>query len=566
MKNKIPSTPHDLLNCTWSDFEPAAQELAEMPLSPETLQEFVQGWSQIMGAITEAYSRNNFAVTANTADEEASRRFDRFLEELLPKAMEADQRLKEKLLETGLVPENFEIPIRIIRTEAGLFRQENLPLITSLQQLSNQYDKIVGAQTVTFDGEERTLSAMRLVLQETDRSRREAAWRSVAERQLQDRETLNDLWKQMLETRVQVARNANQPDYRAYRWQEQLRFDYTPADAMRFQDAIEEAVVPAAKRIYERRRQRLALDVLRPWDLSGDPANRAPLKPYNNVPELISKISAVFHQVDPQLGQYFDTMNHEGLLDLENRKNKAPGAYCTSFYVAKRPLIFANSVGLHDDVQTLLHESGHAFHVFESTDVPYFQHTQVPMEFAEVASMSMELLAAPYLAAQFYSPAEAARARIEHMEESILFWPYMAVVDAFQHWVYLNPEDAVDPANCDATWSRLWDRFMGGVSWEGLEDVKATGWHRKLHIFEVPFYYIEYGLAQLGAVQVFANSLKDHKKAVQDYRKALSLGYMVPLPQLFETAGARLAFDADTLKMAVDVLETSIAEQEKLAA
>jgi oligoendopeptidase F len=253
---------------------------------------------------------------------------------------------------------------------------------------------------------------------------------------------------------------------------------------------------------------------------------------------------------------------------LDNRKGKGPGGYCTNFPIERIPFIFMNAVHTHNDVQTLLHEGGHAFHVFECAHQPYIQQNDYPIEFAEVASMSMELLAARYLPASeggYYSDADAARARIEHLEDLILFWPYMTVVDAFQHWVYTHPADAEDPNKCDAKWGELWDRFVPGIDYSGLEDVKMTGWHRKLHIFRIPFYYVEYGLAQLGAVQVYANSLKDHKGAVANYRKALSLGGTATLPDLFKTAGAKFAFDADTLKMAVDVIENEIATLEPAA-
>jgi oligoendopeptidase F len=273
----------------------------------------------------------------------------------------------------------------------------------------------------------------------------------------------------------------------------------------------------------------------------------------------------VFQQVDPQLGQYFETMRREGLLDLDNRKGKAPGGYCTSFSLVRRPFIFANAVGIHDDVQTLLHEGGHGFHVFESSRLPYLQQLQVPMEFAEVASMSMELLASPYLARErggFYSSADAARARAEHLEGIVQFWPYMAVVDAFQHWVYTHPDQATEAAACDETWSALWERFMPGVDWSGLEEEQRTGWQRKLHIHQAPFYYIEYGLAQLGAVQVWRNALQDQAGSVAAYRRALALGGTVTLPELFAAAGGRFAFDASALQEAVTLIEATLAELE----
>jgi oligoendopeptidase F len=353
-------------------------------------------------------------------------------------------------------------------------------------------------------------------------------------------------------------------DYRAFCWQKLLRFDYTPADCLHFHQAIEAKVVPAAKRIYEKRRQRLGVNALRPWDLEVDPLSRPPLRPFHNGQELQTKSLAIFQQLDPQLAAYFETMVNEGLLDLDNRKNKAPGGYCMPFAAVKRPFIFMNAVGLQDDVQTMLHEAGHAFHVFETSHLPYHQQLQVGEEFGEVASMAMEWLAAPYLSApgSFYSQAEAARARLEHLERSVLFWPYMAVVDAFQHWVYENPTAAMNPADCDAHWAALWQRFMPGVDWSGLEQELMTGWQRKLHIHQAPFYYVEYGLAQLGAVQVWRNALTDQAEAVANYRRALALGGTVSLPQLYATAGAKFAFDGPTLGSAISLMEKTIAALE----
>jgi oligoendopeptidase F len=386
------------------------------------------------------------------------------------------------------------------------------------------------------------------------------------QRQLQDRQAINELWQKFLKLRIEIAANADKPDYRAFKWQQMLRFDYTPENCVTFQNAIEQAVVPAAKRIYEKRRKQLGVETLRPWDLDVDPLGRVPLEPFQTVAELEKIAASIFHRVDSQLGGYFDTMVKENLLDLDNRKNKAPGAFCTSYPMIKRPFIFANSVGLHTDLQTILHESGHAFHNFEAGTLPYMQQRYAGLEFAEVASMGMELLASPYLGASqggVYSDADAARARIEHLEHDILFWPYMAVVDAFQHWVYENPGSAMKPSNCDAKWVELWKRFMVGVDWSGLEPELVTGWHRKLHIHQVPFYYVEYGLAQLGAVQVWANSLKDQAAAVTSYKSALALGGTQSLPQLFAAAGAKFAFDAKTLGKFVGLIEETVERLEK---
>lgn len=561
MFNHLPEESDVILAWSWADFEPYYQDLNSRSLSDANLGQWLADWTALHEHGEEMHNRLMVAVSSNTADEAMEHRYIAFYDDIYPKAMEAEQALKQKLLESGLQPAGFEIPLKGIRAEVDLFRPENLPLVAEQTRLTTEYDKITGAQTVEWKGQEQTIEQMNLLYQETDRSTREQAWRMVAERQLADREVINQLWGKLLRLRLQMAANAGRPDYRAYRWQELKRFDYTPDDAHRFRQAIEEAVVPAASRIYQRRKEQLGVDTLRPWDLDVDPLSRRPLRPFTTVDELISGTAAVFDRVDEALGGHYKRMVSENLLDLDNRKNKAPGGYCTEYPVGRVPFIFMNAVGTHDNLQTLLHEGGHAFHVLESADLPYYQQREVPMEFAEVASMSMELLAAPYLAREqggFYSPAEAARARVEHLHGIILFWPYMAVVDGFQHWVYENPQAAQDPANCDACWSDLWRRFMPGVDWSGFEDVMATGWHRKLHIHTDPFYYIEYGLAQLGAVQVWANSLSDQAGAVARYREALSRGGTLSLPQLFQTAGAQFALDVPALRRAVSLAEETI--------
>lgn len=565
MLKPLPKQTIKFMSWQWSQIEPYFQELADRSLTADTVEDWLADWSRLNRLLSETFSRLKVAVDQNTTDKVAEERYNAFLEKIFPAAQAAEQKLKEKLLASGLEPRGFAVPLRNMRTEAAIFREANLPLLIQERKQEAQYDKIIGAQTVIWQGVETTIAQLAPVYQNPDRSLREQAWRLAAERQLADREAINTLWQQFLQLRRQLAANAGFKDYRSFRWQQLLRFDYTPEDSYRFHDAIEKAVVPAARRIYEKRRRRLGVKTLRPWDLKVDPLGRPPLRPFQTGGELMTKSAAIFHQVDPALGKYFNTMIREKLLDLENRKGKAPGGYCTAFPVIKRPFIFMNAVGLHNDVQTLLHEAGHAFHVFERSHLPYHQQMRVAMEFNEVASMSMELLAAPYLEESeggFYSTADAARARIEHLEDSILFWPYMAVVDAFQHWVYEHPDAAADPANCDARWQALWQRFMVGVDWSGLEDALVTGWQRKLHIHTDPFYYIEYGLAQLGAVQVWSNALQDQAGAVVRYRRALALGGTVPLPQLYATAGAKLAFDAETLGEAVTLMEKTIAELE----
>lgn len=565
MFNNLPTESNAAMQWTWADYKPYVDDLMARDLTNDAIDQWLRDYTSIVAIFQEVFTRLHIATDLDTTDEQATAAFMNFLQHIMPPAQVAFNQLNVKLVESGLEPEGTTVPMRELRTSVELFREANVPLNVQVQELGKQYDKISGAQTVQWDGAEKTLQQLQTVYQERDRTRREQAFRLAAERRLQDREALNDLWVQLFKLRQQIAQNAGYDNYLEYAWLERGRFDYTPQDAHRFHDAIEQVVVPAVRRLREQRQQRLGLETVRPWDLSVDLYSDEPLRPFSNGAELERTTATIFQQVDPDLGTYFQTMRADKLLDLDNRKGKSPGGYCATYTMQRKPFIFMNAVGIHDDVQTMLHEAGHAFHVFECSHWPYALQLGAPTEFAEVASMSMELLAAPYLSKDkggFYTEAEAARARIEHLSGNITFWPYMAVVDAFQHWAYTSGDAATDPANCDAKWAELWGRFMHDADYSGLEDWAATGWQRKLHIYQIPFYYIEYGLAQLGAIQVWANSLQDAPGALSSYRKALALGNTATLPDLFAAAGGKLAFDADTLREAVELMETTIRELE----
>ncbi|MDH4348312.1 MAG: M3 family oligoendopeptidase, partial [Gemmatimonadota bacterium] len=415
--------------------------------------------------------------------------------------------------------------------------------------------------TVRWDGVEKTLPELQPYLQATDRPVRERAFRLGAEAYAEHRGELADIFDRLFALRVQVARNAGFADYESYAFRAKCRFDYTPADCRRFHRAVERVVAPAVARIMERRRRRLGVETLRPWDLTPDPDGCEPLRPFESTDELMRTCRGVFGQVLPAFGDQFGRMIEGGMLDLAVRKGKAPGGYCETLQYSGRPFIFMNAVGVLDDVNTLLHEAGHAFHAVESHRHPLVWERHPGYEMCELASMSMELLAAPYLRKDrggFFSEAEFDRARAEHLEDVLITLSHVASVDAFQSWLYTSGEGHDRDAR-DRAWLTLRSRFERGVDWSGLERERATRWHRQLHIFLYPFYYIEYGLAQIGALQVWRNSLGDPARAVAQYRQALALGNTRSLPELFRAAGVEFSVDEGLLAGLVQLVEQELA-------
>ena len=565
MVHALPKDSSQMMDWTWDKYVPFFDHLENSNLNSDNISEWMKYWSDLSELIGEVGTSVYVSTTIDTTDKEAKERYHRFLEDISENVSSRNQRLKIKFIESKLSPDNFEIPLRGMKSEVDLFSTDNLPLLTSDAKLSKEYDAVIGSQTVRWENEEVTLTQLSPVMLDVDRNKREKAWKLASSRRLKDRDSINKIWEKILKLRMSIAKNSGYNDYRAWRWEYLKRFDYTPEDCVAFHQSIERVIVPLADKLLEKRKDALGLDKLKPWDLGVDIDGRAALVPFENAEELEDKCHNIFNSVDPELGNHFAIMRNKGLLDLGNRKGKAPGGYCTEYPFQRLPFIFMNAVGTHSDVQTMIHEGGHAFHVFESANLPYASQRDVGMEFAEVASMAMELLASPFLTEKdggFYSDEDSSRARIEHLEKIIMFWPYMAVVDAFQHWAYTNPEKALIPSNCDEEWSNLWSRFQMSehIDYTGCEDIIATGWHNKLHIYHVPFYYVEYGMAQLGAIQIWGNSLKDEKKAIMDYRAALSLGGNATLPELYEASGAKFSFDDKTLEYAASLIESKIKE------
>ncbi|HEU4563274.1 MAG TPA: M3 family oligoendopeptidase [Gemmatimonadaceae bacterium] len=557
----LPESPDTFRDATWEDVAPYYEALATAPLSRETAEEWLAAWSRLEELVGEAGTLAMIAYTGDTADAAKEARYLRFASEIFPKSDEQHVRLVRRLLDLGYTREDLEELLREFRTDAEIFREANVPLFAELEELSATYQKITGGLTVEWEGETKTIPQLQPYMKSQDRAVRELAFRLGAEAYVAKRDELADLFDRMYERRVQVAHNAGFPDYQAYVYREKHRFDYTPTDVARFHRAVEETVVPAAERLLAYRRERLGLPTVRPWDLLVDPENAPPLHPFATTQQFVSRAEHIFEHVDGQLGDWFRVMVRERLLDLESREGKAPGGYCTKLSFTRLPFIFMNAVGVPDDVNTLMHEAGHCFHAFACGDLPFLWQRGTGSEAAELASMSMELLAAPYLAAPvgYYTPDDARRAWIEHLEDIVLSLAHIASVDAFQSWIYTSGQGGDRDAR-DAAWLDIRSRFEKGIDWSGLEAERVARWYRQLHIFELPFYYIEYGIAQLGALQIWRASLDDQAAAVERYKRALALGRTRSLPDIYHAAGAKLVFDAEEMGALVALVERRIAE------
>ena len=561
MSITLPTTPAAFAGAGWDDIAPFYDQLAAAPLTDATLEDWLTAWSTLEEMLTEAASRAMIDYTLDTADKRREADHLRFSSEVMPKAEERSVALARRLLEAGYSRPGLETTLRRFRTSSEIFREENVPIFSELEELGARYQRITGAMTVEWDGETLPLPRLQPFLKSHDRNVRERAFRALSEPYARERDEMAALFDTMYERRQRVAANAGFANFRDYVFPAKYRFDYTPEDCERLHTAIEKAVVPAVGRALEHRRQRLGLERLRPWDLQVDPYGGEPVKPFETGEELATRALRAFERVDPALGERFRTMIDEHLLDLDSRRNKAPGGYCDTLHFSGRPFIFMNAAGVPEDVMTLLHEAGHAFHAFEADRQPYVWQRHPGSEAAELASMSMELLAAPFLAdpAGFYDEAAAESAELEHLEDVLVTLAHVASVDAFQAWIYTSDEGASAAAR-DAAWLRIRSRFERAVDWEGLERERVARWYRQLHIFLYPFYYIEYGIAQIGALQVWRNSLDDPALAVRRYREALALGATKPLPEIFATAGARFTFDEADLSALVAAVEERMEE------
>jgi oligoendopeptidase F len=556
--------PKDASLGDWASVEPYLKELEGRALdSPEALEKWLSDLGELETVLDEEGSLRYIRMTCATDDAAVEKAYLDFLEKVSEPSKPLFFALMKKYKacphRKALKTWDLSLYDRSVENQLALYREENIPLETELEKLSQQYQKLSGSLMVEYEGKEQTLQQMGRYLESTDRARREEAWRLVAGRRLREKDAFEGLFEAMLPLRERISRNAGFGNYRDYAFRRKERFDYSPKDCEAFHESAEKAVRPLVLRIQKKRQEAMGLPSLRPWDLSVDPKGLPPLKPFQRTEDLAAGCQDILGKVDPEFGENFAAMRRLGLLDLESRKGKAPGGYQSSLEEARLPFIFMNAVGLNDDVRTLLHEGGHAMHSFLSRAVPFGPYRHAPMEFCEVASMSMELLAYPFLSVFYPGPKDAARSCVRHLEDVLTLLPWIATVDAFQHWIYTHPGHSRQERS--DLWVSLRKRLGGLEDWSGLEEERRSLWHRQLHIFEYPFYYIEYGIAQLGALQVWRNFRKDPKEGVRLYKRGLSVGGSRTLPAIFEAAGIRFDF---SLGMIEPLMEEIGQELEKL--
>ncbi|WP_291911783.1 M3 family oligoendopeptidase [Chitinophaga sp. CB10] len=551
--------PEDFKVTTWEALQPYYDELQQRPISNVAeLEKWLKDINELEAVISEDACWRQIRMTCDTTDKSLEEAFAFFCMEIQPKMQPYADAINKKLLASPylkeLDQELYKTYLRNVEKQVKLFREENIPLQAELSVTAQQYGAISGKQTVTVNGQEYTLQQAAKFLQSSDRALREEVFMKTGERRLQDREALDKLYTELVLKRDQVAKNAGYANYRDYKFVELGRFDYTKEDCFQFHEAVKTHIVPLVKDILEYQRRRLELNTLRPWDTDAEPEGVKPLEPFHTGDELVDKATKTFDELGPFFGNCLRVMKQMKHLDLESRKGKAPGGYNCPLAETGVPFIFMNAAGQMRDLTTMVHEGGHAVHSFLAHNLPLAAFKEYPMEIAEVASMSMELFTMDHWHIFFDNEEELRRAKRQQLERSISIFPWIAIIDKFQHWVYEHPDHTA--ADRTAKWNEIQDEFSPNVvDWSGLEAFRETAWQRQLHLFEVPFYYIEYGIAQLGAIAMWKQYKENPQQALDNYVAALSLGGTKTLPELYKAAGIKFDFSPAYVKDLADFVK-----------
>jgi len=544
--------------------KPFYENLVERPIDTlEEFKKFLKDRSELESYLSENFAWRYIKMTCDTTDKEVKAHFDQFVSEIQPELASYDDTLNKKTLESpfldiltteGEAAEAFYITFRGIKKATEIFRTENINLFTEVQNLSSEYQGTVGVMTVEIDGQTKTLQQAGVFLENADRAIREMAYRKIQERRIQDRDKLDEVFNKLKTVRHQIALNAGFDNFRDYSFASLKRFDYSPKECFDFHESVAETIVPILNQLAEERKATLALDSLRPWDKGVDVKGRPALHPFNGGEDLLNKTIECFNLLDPFLGECLTLMKQMGRLDLESRVGKAPGGYNYPLEETGFPFIFMNASSLMRDVITLLHEGGHAVHSIVTKDLALNTFRNFPSEVAELASMSMELITMDYWHVYFDNEEDLRRAKIQHLEDILSTLPWVATVDKFQHWIYENPTHTTEERT--QAWLRIYEQFADSVTdWSGLEAYKSSMWHRQLHIFELPFYYIEYGIAQLGAIGVWKNYKENPQKGLEGYLNALKLGYTKPMASVYNAANIPFDFSKEHIASLMTFLQ-----------
>lgn len=551
--------PNDFVVVNWEGLEPFFKELLERPIHSKTdLEKWLLDSSEVEAAISEDACWRQIKMTCDTESKALEEAFHFFVMEIQPKIQPYADALNKKLVHSPFVQEldekKYHTYLRSVKKNIDLFRDENIPLQAELGVLQQHFGQITGVMSINHNGQEYTMQQAAKFLQSKDRSERETVYRKIQERRLMAKEELNKLYSELLDKRQQVAVNAGFANYRDYKFKELGRFDYNTADCEQFQQGVREHVVPLVNEMYKQKLAKLKLDTLRPWDLDAEPEGTEPLRPFSTGSELLQKSIAVLESLNPFFADCFRTMEKMGHFDLESRKGKAPGGYNCPLAESGAPFIFMNAAGQMDDVTTMVHEGGHAVHSFLAHPLELSAFKEYPMEIAEVASMAMELFTMDHWEPFFSNPEELKRAKLHQLERAITIFPWIATIDKFQHWVYTHPNHTLEERS--AQWVNILQEFSTEVlNISGLDEYRKYSWQRQLHLFEVPFYYIEYGIAQLGAIGLWMQYKKDPEAALKNYMNALSLGGTKTLPELYEAAGLQFDLSPAQIKKLMDFVK-----------
>ncbi len=550
---------------TWENLEPIFTELQNRSLnSVADLEQWLRDRSELEAALEEDFAWRYIKMTCDTTNPDLLEKFQYFATEIEPKTAPLNNELNQKLMASPfkdqLNEEKYFILLRGIKKSLELFREENIPLQTELQVEQQKYQSITGAMSVFIDDKEYTLEQAAVFLKGIDREKRQQVWEKITFRRLQDKDALDTLFNHLKTVRHQVALNAGFENFRDYMFQALGRFDYTPHDCYKFHAAIESEIVPVLRDQAEKRKAALGLKTLKPWDTEVDISGKPALKPFENGQQLIGKSILCFNNISPDLGDKLNTMREYGLFDVESRKGKAPGGYNYPLAETGAPFIFMNSAGTFRDLTTMVHEGGHAIHTFLTANLELNDFKHCPSEVAELASMSMELLSMDHWDVYFDHPEDLKRAKLDQLFDVLKTLPWVAVVDQFQHWIYTNPDHTTEQRT--EAWIQIFERFGANfVDWGDHREAEENLWQKQLHIFEVPFYYIEYGMAQLGAIAVWKNYKENPEKGLQQYLDALKLGYTKTITEIYETAGIKFDFSEGYVK---DLAAFVRAEMEKI--